>query len=321
MGGCGLSRVETALIFEQLSYGCPSTAAMFSIHNMAAGMIAKYGSDAVKSKFLPKLITLEHIASYCLTEPSAGSDAGSIKTKAVKDGDDYILNGAKAFISGSGDSEIYVVMARTSDDGARGITCFVVEKGTEGLSFGAREKKMGWNCQRTASVMFDDCRIPAENMVGAVGGGFKIAMQGLDGGRLNIAACALGGAQRAYEEAIKYVKERKQFGKVIADFQNTQFRIADMASELEACRLMLYSASQKVSNGAHDATSAAAMAKRFITDTCFKVANDALQLFGGYGYLSDYPAEKIVRDLRVHQILEGTNEIMRLIVSRDILKD
>lgn len=321
MGGCGLSRVESVLIFEQLSMGCPSTAAMFSIHNMAAWMIDCFGDDALKAQFLPDLVTLSKIASYCLTEPGAGSDAAALKTRAVRDGDHYVLNGAKAFISGGGMSDIYIVMARTSDDGAKGISCFVVEKGTEGLSFGAQEKKLGWHSQPTSAVNFDDCRIPASNRVGAEGEGFKIAMQGLDGGRLNIAACSLGGAQRALDEAVAYTKERKQFGKAISDFQATQFKLADMKTELEAARLMLYSAALKVSNKTADATASAAMAKRFVTDVGFDVVNHALQLFGGYGYLQDYPIEKLLRDLRVHQILEGTNEIMRVIISRDMLRD
>lgn len=321
MGGCGLSRVESALIFEQLSQGCPSTAAMISIHNMATWMIDCFGSETLKNKYVPSLATFETMASYCLTEPGAGSDAASLKTRAVKDGDSYVLNGTKAFISGGGTSDVYIVMARTSDDGARGISCFVVEKGTEGLSFGAQEKKLGWRSQPTSMVMFDDCRIPAENLVGAEGQGFKIAMQGLDGGRLNIAACSIGGAQRALDEAVAYTKERKQFGKAIADFQAIQFKLADMKTELEAARLMLYSAAQKVSDKTPDATSAAAMAKRFATDVGFNVVNDALQLHGGYGYIQEYPIERILRDLRVHQILEGTNEIMRMIIGRDMVKD
>jgi acyl-CoA dehydrogenase len=320
-GGCGLSRVESVLIFEQLSQGCPSTAAMISIHNMAAWMIDTFGNDDQRERFVAPLATFDAMASYCLTEPGAGSDAASLKTRAVKDGDDYVLNGAKAFISGGGESDIYVVMARTSDDGARGISCFVVEKDTPGLSFGAQEKKMGWRSQPTSAVMFDDCRIPAANLVGSEGQGFKIAMQGLDGGRLNIAACSLGGAQRALDEAVTYTKDRRQFGKAIADFQATQFRLADMATELEAARLILYAAAQKVSDKAPDATAAAAMAKRFVTDVGFDVVNSALQLHGGYGYLQDYPIERILRDLRVHQILEGTNEIMRVVISRALLKD
>ncbi|SDE70354.1 acyl-CoA dehydrogenase family protein [Kordiimonas lacus] len=320
-GGCGLSRVESVLIFEQLSMGCPSTAAMISIHNMATWMIDCFGNDEQRARFVGELSTLEKMASYCLTEPGAGSDAASLKTKAVRDGDDYVLNGSKAFISGGGTSDVYVVMARTSDDGAKGISCFIVEKDTPGLSFGAQEKKLGWHSQPTAAVMFDDCRIPAANLVGSEGQGFKIAMQGLDGGRLNIGACSIGGAQRALDEAITYTKDRKQFGKSIADFQATQFKLADMATELEAARLLLYAAAQKVTNKTPDAASAAAMAKRLATDTGFDVVNASLQLHGGYGYLQDYPIERILRDLRVHQILEGTNEIMRVVISRSLLKD
>ncbi len=320
-GGCGLSRVESVLIFEQLSMGCPSTAAMISIHNMAAWMIDRFGNEDQRTRFVSDLVTFDKMASYCLTEPGAGSDAASLKTRAVKEGDSYVLNGSKAFISGGGTSDVYVVMARTSDDGARGISCFVVEKDTPGLSFGAQEKKLGWHSQPTAAVMFDDCRIPAANLIGAEGQGFKIAMMGLDGGRLNIAACSLGGAQRALDESITYTKDRKQFGKSIADFQATQFKLADMATELEAARLLLYAAAQKVSDGAPGAAAHAAMAKRFTTDVGFEVTNHALQLHGGYGYLQDYPIERILRDLRVHQILEGTNEIMRVVISRELLKD
>lgn len=320
-GGCGLSRVESVLIFEQLSMGCPSTAAMISIHNMAAWMIDRFGNDEQRERLVGELATLDKMASYCLTEPGAGSDAAGLKTKAAKDGDSYVLNGAKAFISGGGTSDIYVVMARTSDDGARGISCFVVEKDTPGLSFGAQEKKLGWHSQPTCAVMFDDCRIPAANLVGDEGQGFKIAMMGLDGGRLNIGACSLGGAQRALDEAVAYTKERKQFGKAISDFQATQFKLADMATELEAARLLIYAAADKVSKGAPGAAAAAAMAKRLATDTGFDVTNAALQLHGGYGYLQDYPIERILRDLRVHQILEGTNEIMRVVIARDLLKD
>jgi len=320
-GGCGLSRVESVLIFEQLSMGCPSTAAMISIHNMATWMIDCFGNDDQRARFVGELSTLEKMASYCLTEPGAGSDAASLKTKAVRDGDDYVLNGSKAFISGGGTSDVYVVMARTSDDGAKGISCFIVEKDTPGLSFGAQEKKLGWHSQPTAAVMFDDCRIPAANLVGEEGQGFKIAMQGLDGGRLNIGACSIGGAQRALDEAVTYTKDRKQFGKSIADFQATQFKLADMATELEAARLLLYAAAQKVTNKTPDAAAAAAMAKRLATDTGFDVVNASLQLHGGYGYLQDYPIERILRDLRVHQILEGTNEIMRVVISRSLLKD
>lgn len=320
-GGCGLSRVESVLIFEQLSQGCPSTAAMISIHNMATWMIDCFGNEDQRARYVDGLATLDKMASYCLTEPGAGSDAASLKTKAVRDRDEYILNGSKAFISGGGTSDVYVVMARTSDDGAKGISCFIVEKDTPGLSFGAQEKKLGWHSQPTSAVMFDDCRIPVANLVGEEGQGFKIAMQGLDGGRLNIAACSIGGAQRALDEAVTYTKDRKQFGKSIADFQATQFKLADMATELEAARLLLYAAAQKVTNKAPDAAAAAAMAKRLATDTGFDVVNASLQLHGGYGYLQDYPIERILRDLRVHQILEGTNEIMRVVISRSMLKD
>lgn len=322
-GGCGLSRVETALILEQLAMGCPSTAAFISIHNMATWMIDSFGNDDLRARLVPSLVKMDQIASYCLTEPGAGSDAASLRTKAVRDGDHYVLNGAKAFISGAGDdgSDVYVCMVRTGDEGAGGISCIVVEKGTPGLSFGAQEKKLGWHSQPTAQVNFDDCRVPVENLVGAEGEGFKIAMKGLDGGRLNIAACSLGGAQFAFDTAVAYTKERKQFGRSIADFQATQFKLADMATDLAAARLMLYNAAQKVSEKAADATVSAAMAKKFVTDHCFDVCNDALQLHGGYGYLMDYPIERILRDLRVHQILEGTNEIMRVIISRSLLKD
>ncbi len=318
--GVGLSRLESTIVFEELAAACPSTAAYISIHNMASWMIDKWGTDEQRAKWLPKLMTMEHFSSYCLTEPGAGSDAASLRTKAVRDGDDYILNGSKAFISGGGRSDIYVVMVRTGDDGPGGITCVVVEAGTPGLSFGAQEKKLGWKSQPTSSVIFEDCRIPVANRIGEEGDGFKIAMQGLDGGRLNIAACSLGGARACLETALDYTKERKQFGRAIADFQATQFKLADMATELEAGRLMVRSGAVAVSEGAHDATMKAAMAKRFTTDVCFDIVNDALQLHGGYGYIKEYPIERFLRDLRVHQILEGTNEIMRVIISRMILK-
>jgi len=320
-GGVGLSRLEAALIMEQLAYGCPSTAAFISIHNMSAWMIAKFGNDAQRKKWLGDLVEMKRFASYCLTEPGSGSDAAALKTKAVRDGDEYVLNGSKAFISGAKEdgSDVYVCMVRTGEDGPKGISCIVVENGTPGMSFGAQEKKLGWHSQPTATVNFDDCRVPAENLVGAEGEGFKIAMQGLDGGRINIGACSLGGAQFALETAIDYTKERKQFGQPIAEFQHTQFQLADMATELEAARLLIYQAAQMVSEGAHDATMAAAMAKRFATDTGFRVTDAALQLHGGYGYLMDYPIERVLRDLRVHQILEGTNEIMRLVIARRLL--
>ncbi len=319
-GGAGLGRLDAVLIFEQLSIGDVSHATFLSIHNMATWMIDSFADDALRARYVPDLTAGRKIASYCLTEPGAGSDAASLKTSAKRDGDEYVLNGAKVFISGAGFSDVYVVMARTSDDGARGVSTFVVEKDTPGLSFGKKEMKMGWRAQPTAMVNFDDCRIPASNRVGEEGKGFKFAMSGLDGGRLNIAAGALGGAQDAMDRAMAYAKERQQFGKPISDFQATQFKLADMETELQASRSLLYTAARKLDDKAPDATKFCAMAKRFVTDTCFKVANDALQIHGGYGYLADYEVERIVRDLRVHQILEGTNEIMRVIVSRELLK-
>ncbi|MFZ5609788.1 MAG: acyl-CoA dehydrogenase family protein [Pseudomonadota bacterium] len=318
-GGIGLGRLEAALIMEAMAYGCPSTSAFISIHNMASWMIDQFGSATVKARYLPKLVTMEHLASYCLTEPDAGSDAAALKTRAAREGGHYVLNGAKAFISGAGANEIMVVMARTGEAGPKGISCLVVEADTPGVSFGANERKLGWRSQPTAMVNFDNARVPADNLVGEEGEGFKIAMAGLDGGRLNIGACSLGGAQRCLDDAIAYVKERRQFGKAIADFQNTQFMLADMATELEAARALLYIAALKVSEGAPDKTKFAAMAKRLATDTGSKVVNDALQLHGGYGYLKDYPVERFWRDLRVHQILEGTNQIMRVIISRALL--
>ena len=319
-GGTGLSRLDSAIVFEQLAAGDVSHTAMMTIHNMATWMVDRYADEALREKYVPRLTAGELIASYCLTEPGAGSDAASLTTKAVKNGDDYILNGTKTFISGAGWSDIYVVMARTSDNGAKGVSTFVVEKGTAGLSFGANEKKMGWNAQPTAQVIMEDCRIPAENRVGAEGDGFKFAMSGLDGGRINIGACSLGGAQKAMDASLQYTKERTQFGKSISDFQNTQFMLADMATELEASRMMIYRAADMLDKKLPNAGAACAMAKRFTTDMCSKIANDALQLHGGYGYLSEYEIEQIVRDLRVHQILEGTNQIMRMIVSRSLLR-
>ena len=319
-GGTGLSRLDSAIVFEQLAAGDVSHTAMMTIHNMATWMVDRYADEALREKYVPRLTAGELIASYCLTEPGAGSDAASLTTKAVKNGDDYILNGTKTFISGAGWSDIYVVMARTSDNGAKGVSTFVVEKGTAGLSFGANEKKMGWNAQPTAQVIMEDCRIPAENRVGAEGDGFKFAMSGLDGGRINIGACSLGGAQKAMDASLQYTKERTQFGKAISAFQNTQFMLADMATELEASRMMIYRAADMLDKKLPNAGAACAMAKRFCTDMCSKIANDALQLHGGYGYLSEYEIEQIVRDLRVHQILEGTNQIMRMIVSRSLLR-
>lgn len=319
-GGSGLGRLDAVLIFEQLSKGCVSHASFLSIHNMATWMVDRFGDDELRARFVPKLTQADFIASYCLTEPGAGSDAASLKTSAVRDGDHYVLNGAKAFISGGGFSDVYVVMARTSHDGARGISTFLVEDGTPGLSFGKNEEKMGWRAQPTAIVNFDDCRVPAANRIGPEGEGFKYAMSGLDGGRLNIAACSLGGAQDALDRAINYSQDRKQFGRAISDFQAIQFKLADMEIELQAARSLLYNAADVLDQKLPNATRLCAAAKRFVTDTGFKVANDALQVHGGYGYLVDYEVERIVRDLRVHQILEGTNEIMRMIVARDLLK-
>ncbi|WP_417681974.1 acyl-CoA dehydrogenase family protein [Roseibium sp.] len=321
VGGSGLSRTDAAIIFEELAKGCTSTAAYISIHNMAAWMIDTYGSEELRRTYLPDLCTMTKFASYCLTEPGAGSDAASLRTKATDDGDHYVLNGSKAFISGGGVSDVYVVMVRTGGDGPKGISCVVVEKDTPGLSFGAQEVKLGWKSQPTAQVNFQDCRIPKTNRVGAEGEGFKIAMAGLDGGRLNIGACSIGAAQTCLERTIAYMKDRKQFGRAIAEFQALQFRLADMATELEAARLFLHKAAMLVDAKAPTATTTAAMAKRLATDTGFKVVNEALQLHGGYGYLRDYPIERYLRDVRVHQILEGTNEIMRLIIARDLLKD
>ena len=318
-GGSGLSRFEAALIFEALSGGCTSTAAFMTIHNMASWMIDSFGSDAQRGKYVSRLTSMELIASYCLTEPGSGSDASAMRTRAVRDGDAYVLNGSKAFISGAGVSDIYVAMVRTGDDGPKGVSCFIIDKDTPGLSFGANERKMGWNSQPTAQVIFDDCRVPVENRIGEEGEGFKFAMMGLDGGRLNIAACSLGTAQRAFDKALTYAQEREQFGQNIAGFQAIQFKLADMATDLEAARLMLYSAAQGLDAGDPQKTKKSAMAKRFVTDTCFNVANEALQIHGGYGYLQDYEVERMVRDLRVHQILEGTNEIMRVIIARDLL--
>ncbi|AZI36657.1 acyl-CoA dehydrogenase [Caenibius tardaugens NBRC 16725] len=320
-GGIGLGRLEAALIMEAMAYGCPSTSAFISIHNMAAWMIDRFGSDTLKAKYLPGLITMESMGSYCLTEPSAGSDAAALKTRAVRDGDHYIVNGSKQFISGGGENDLYVTMVRTGEDGAKGISCLVIGKDMPGVSFGAQERKLGWHSQPTAQLILEDARIPVENLVGGEGEGFKIAMTGIDGGRLNIGACSLGGAQRALDEAVAYTKDRKQFGKAIAEFQNTQFKLAEMATELEAARALLYLAATKVTANAPDKTRFAAMAKMFATETGSRVVDRALQLHGGYGYLMDYPIERLWRDLRVHSILEGTNEVMRLIVGRDLLRD
>lgn len=319
VGGSGLGRLDATVIFEELASACSSTAAYISIHNMAAWMIDRFGSDEQRKRLLPKLCSMEHFASYCLTEPNSGSDAAALKTKAMRDGDHYVLNGSKAFISGGGRSNIYVCMVRTGDDSPDGISCLAVEKDTPGLSFGAQERKLGWHSQPTAMVIFEDCRVPATNLIGEEGQGFRIAMQGLDGGRLNIAACSIGAARTCLEAAREHMQVRKQFGRELAQFQALQFRLADMATELEAARLMVRSAAAKVDARAPDATVSAAMAKRFATDAGFSVVNEALQLHGGYGYLMDYPIERFLRDVRVHQILEGTNEVMRLIIARSLL--
>ena len=319
-GGIGLGRLEAALIMEAMAYGCPSTSAFISIHNMAAWMIDRFGSQFVKDKYLPDLVTMDKIASYCLTEPSSGSDAAALKTTAKRDGDHYVLNGSKQFISGAGSNEVYVAMVRTGEDGPKGITCMVIEKDMPGVSFGANEKKLGWHSQPTAQLILEDVRVPVENVVGGEGEGFRIAMMGLDGGRLNIGACSLGGAQRCLDEAITYTKDRTQFGKSIADFQNTQFTLADMATDLEAARALLYIAAVKVTENAPDKTRFSAMAKRLATDNGSSIVDRALQLHGGYGYLQDYPIERFWRDLRVHSILEGTNQIMRMVVGRDLLR-
>lgn len=320
VGGSGLSRLDASIIFEALSYGDVPVAAYLTIHNMASWMIDRFGSEDLRQRYLPRLTSMELIASYCLTEPGSGSDAAAMRTTAKLDGDHYVLNGGKAFISGGGVSDVYVVMARTGGEGAKGVSAFVVEKGTPGLSFGANERKMGWNAQPTAQVNFDNCRVPVENRIGQEGEGFRFAMMGLDGGRLNIASCSLGGAQFALDTAKAYLETRNQFGRPLKDFQALQFKLADMATELEAARLMVRQAAHALDNKHPEATKLCAMAKRFATDAGFQVANDALQLHGGYGYLQDYPLERIVRDLRVHQILEGTNEIMRVIIARELFR-
>lgn len=319
VGGSELKRLDAVLIFEALATACPSFSAFVSIHNMAAWMIDTFGNDEQRLRFLPKLTSMEWLASYCLTEPGSGSDAAALRTRATRDGDHYILNGSKQFISGAGATDVYVTMVRTGEDGPKGISTIVVPKDAPGLSFGANEFKMGWNAQPTRTVIFDNCRVPAENLLGEEGTGFRIAMAGLDGGRLNIAACSLGGAQSALDKSLEYCSQRKAFGQTIDRFQALQFRLADMETELSASRLLLYSAASKLDHKTHDAGKWSAMAKRFVTDTGFNVANEALQLFGGYGYLHEYGIEKLVRDLRVHQILEGTNEIMRVIIARQMI--
>ena len=318
-GGSGLTRLDAAVVFEAPSTGCPTVAAFLSIHNMVAWMIDRFGSDAQRAEWLPSLVTMERIASYALTEPGSGSDAVALRTRARRDNEGYVLDGAKQFISGAGTSDLYLTMVRTGGDGADGVSALLVPLDTPGLSFGAEERKMGWKAQPTRTMQFELARVPAAALLGAEGQGFRFAMAGLDGGRLNIAACSLGGAQRALDIALDYVRDRRAFGRAVADFQATQFRLADMATELEACRALLWRACAKLDARAPDATAFCAMAKRFVTDTGHRVADEALQLLGGYGYLADYGIEKLVRDLRVHRILEGTNEIMRVIVARQML--
>ncbi|MBY0304957.1 MAG: acyl-CoA dehydrogenase family protein [Sphingomonas sp.] len=319
-GGINLGRLEAALIMEAMAYGCASTSAFISIHNMASWMIDRFGGPQVKAKYLPELISMEMIASYCLTEPGSGSDAAALKTRAVLDGDHYVVTGTKQFISGAGENDVYVTMVRTGEDGPKGVSCLVIEKDMPGVSFGANERKLGWHSQPTRQVILEEVRVPVANRVGGEGEGFRIAMMGLDGGRLNIGACSLGGAQRCLDEAISYTRDRKQFGTAISDFQNTQFMLADMATELEAARALLYMAAAKVTANAPDKTKFAAMAKRLATDTGSSVVDRALQLHGGYGYLMDYPIERFWRDLRVHSILEGTNQVMRMIVGRELTR-
>ncbi len=321
LGGSGLRRLDATLIFEELAAADPSTAAFLTIHNMVAWMLGRFGDDALHARFLPKVLSGEHFVSYCLTEPGAGSDAAALKTRAERHGNaQYRLNGAKAFISGGGIADLYATMVRTGEEGPRGISCVVVEKGTRGLSFGKPERKMGWNSQPTTSVSFQDCLVPVENRVGAEGDGFRFAMMGLDGGRINIAACSLGGARACLEAATAYMQERRAFGRALADFQSLQFKLADMATELEAARLMVHRAAAALDGGAADATLRCAMAKRFATDVCFRICDEALQLHGGYGYIREYQIERYLRDLRVHRILEGTNEIMRVIIARKLLE-
>ena len=320
VGGSGLGRLDAAVIFEALATGCVDVSAFITIHNMAGWMIDTFGTDEQRRRFLPDMTSMRRIASYCLTEPGSGSDAAAMRARATRDGEDYVLSGTKQFISGGGVNDLYVVMART-DDGPRGVSAFVVENGTAGLSFGPNERKMGWHVQPTAQVVFDDVRVPAANRLGEEGEGFRMAMAGLDGGRLNIAACSLGGAQAALDKALAYAEERRTFGKPIAEHQGMAWKLADMATDLEASRAFLYTAAARLDARAPDATKFCAMAKRFVTDTCFDVANEALQVHGGYGYLAEYGVEKIVRDLRVHQILEGTNEIMRHIIARQLRSD
>ncbi len=320
-GGTGLSRLDAALIFEELAAADPSTTAFLTIHNMVAGMLARFGNDEQRERYLARVISGELFVSYCLTEPGSGSDAAALKTRAMPDGNaHYLVNGSKAFISGGGVSDLYVTMLRTGDESARGISCVVIERDTPGISFGKPERKMGWNSQPTTTVSFDNCRVPVANRLGAEGEGFRFAMQGLDGGRINIAACSLGGARACLDAAVAYVKQRRAFGKALSDFQALQFRLADMATELEAARLMVHRAAAALDAGEADTTKRCAMAKRYATDVCLRICDEALQLHGGYGYIAEYQMERYVRDLRVHRILEGTNEIMRVIIARKLLE-
>ncbi|WNF48154.1 acyl-CoA dehydrogenase family protein [Pseudomonas sp. SG20056] len=319
-GGLGLSRLSSSLIFEQLSAGCIATTAFLTIHNMASWMLASFADQALKDAWLPRLVSGELLASYCLTEPDAGSDAAHLRTRAKRDGDDYVLDGSKCFISGAGSTDVLIVMARTGDEsGAKGVSCFLVPADAEGVKYGRNELKMGWRAQPTRTITFEGVRIPAGNRIGPEGQGFVYAMKGLDGGRINIASCSLGAAQAALEQSLRYVEERKQFGKPLSDFQSLQFKLADMLTDLTASRQMVRLAAHKLDHGHSEASLYCAMAKRFATDHCFTLCNEALQLHGGYGYLNDYPLERWVRDSRVHQILEGTNEIMRVIIARRLL--
>ncbi|KAL8611343.1 Isobutyryl-CoA dehydrogenase, mitochondrial [Nucella lapillus] len=320
-GGTGLSRLDASVVFEALSYGCCSTTAYISIHNMCSWMVDQFGTDELRQQWIPQLASMEKFASYCLTEPGSGSDAASLITSAKKDGSDYVLNGSKSFISGAGSTDVYLVMCRTGDAGPRGISCVMVEKDTPGLSFGKKERKVGWNTHPTRIVSFDDCRVPQSNRLGSDGQGFNIAMRGLNGGRVNVASCSLGAAQASVEQARDHLKVRQQFGKALEDFQYLQFRLAEMCTQVVTSRLMVRKAAQALDDNSDNAVALCSMAKLFVTEECFKVCNDALQMFGGYGYLKDYPVQQYVRDTRVHCILEGTNEMMRMLVSRDVLKE
>ncbi|ENP0850481.1 acyl-CoA dehydrogenase family protein [Vibrio parahaemolyticus] len=320
-GGLGLSRLDASIVFEQLSMGCTSTTAFMTIHNMVSWMVASFGTEDVRAKYCPKLVTGEWLGSYCLTEPNAGSDAASLTTTASKKGDTYVLNGGKAFISGAGETDVLVVMARTGEAGAKGVSAFVVPAQADGISYGRKEPKMGWNSQPTRAVTFENVIIPASHLLGEEGQGFIFAMKGLDGGRINIATCSVGTAQQALNQATQYMQERKQFGKSLAQFQALQFKLADMATELVAARQLVRYAASKLDRGDPDATTYCAMAKRFATDVGFQICDQALQIYGGYGYIKEYPMERYFRDVRVHQILEGTNEIMRLIIARRLLSE